>query len=195
LINLDFADVKSVMSEGGDALMGVGVANGDNRAIEAAQLAIASPFMEDVCIQGAKAVLANITGDLSFDDYNEASTVVHDAVGDEANIFVGAVIDPKAGDEVRVTVIATGFNQVEARKSKPELRDKRPLGDYSQQVNYRPQRLITDRPVVPLPSTDVEVDGLEATASAKKISIERPAASPINLDDTNIPAFLRKQMD
>ncbi len=194
LINLDFADVKSVMAAGGDALMGVGLAKGENRAIEAAQQAIASPFMEDVCIQGAKAVLANITGDLSFDDYNEASNVVHEAVGDDANIFVGAVIDPKAGDEVRVTVIATGFNEIVERKVRPRIGDQRALGDYSRQVSYRPQRLITDRPV-PLTSPEPSEESVEATARAKKISIERPAASPINQDDYTIPAFLRKQMD
>ncbi len=194
LINLDFADVKSVMSEGGDALMGVGVATGENRAIEAAQHAIASPFMDDVCIQGAKAVLANITGDLSFDDYNEASNIVHEAVGDEANIFVGAVIDSEAGEEVRVTVIATGFNEIIEKKPVAHKRDQRPLGDYSRQVSYRPQRLVTDRPVTATSPAQLE-DAVEATASARKISIERPAVSSINLDDRNIPAFLRKQMD
>ncbi|HDH58159.1 MAG TPA: cell division protein FtsZ [Bacteroidetes bacterium] len=191
LINLDFADVKSVMSEGGDALMGVGTARGENRAIEAAQQAIASPFMEDVCIEGAKAVLANITGNLSFDDYNEASNVVHEAVGDDANIFVGAVIDPNSDDEVRVTVIATGFNCVDSRKAKLGQSETKIAGDISRQVPYRPKRLVFDRPNVTTPS----IESVEATAEAKKVPFERPAAVPVNLDDRNIPAFLRKQMD
>lgn len=192
LINLDFADVKSVMSEGGDALMGVGTATGENRALEAAQHAIASPFMEDVCIQGARAVLANITGDLSFDDYNEASNAVHDAVGDEANIFVGAVIDPTIGEEIRVTVIATGFNASSSdKKTADGHRDARPFGDFSRQIPYRPRRLVCDRPNTITPS----IQTVEATTEAKKVVMERPSASPVNLDDRNIPAFLRKQMD
>ncbi len=191
LINLDFADVKSVMSEGGDALMGVGVARGENRAVEAAQQAIASPFMEDVCIEGAKAVLANITGALSFDDYNEASNVVFEAVGEEANIFIGAVIDPTMEDELRVTVIATGFNQVQEKGYDARRSGRKPVDDYSRQVSYRPQRLVTDRPTVQIPSTA----GAASDSMTGKTPLERPAASPINLDDRNIPAFLRKQMD
>ncbi|MBU1882545.1 cell division protein FtsZ, partial [bacterium] len=193
LINLDFADVKTVMSQGGDALMGVGVAYGDNRAIEAAQHAIASPFMEDVSIKGAKAVLANISGNLSFDDYNEASNVVYDAVGDDANIFVGAVIDQTMEDEVRVTVIATGFNHHEEEKKRDFNQEYKPLDENNRRVAYRPQRLVTERPTVQIPS--LKAEGMNATTSAKKLSIERPAVSPINLDDHNIPAFLRKQMD
>lgn len=193
LINLDFADVKSVMSAGGDALMGVGVARGENRAVEAAQQAIASPFMEDVCIQGAKAVLANITGALSFDDYNEASNIVFDAVGEEANIFIGAVIDPNMDDELRVTVIATGFNQIKEKGFDGRRSERKVFDDYSRQVSYRPQRLVTNRPTVQIPSTAVET--AENSAETQKVAVERPAVSPINLDDRNIPAFLRKQMD
>jgi cell division protein FtsZ len=193
LINLDFADVKSVMSAGGDALMGVGAARGENRALEAAQQAIASPFMEDVCIQGARAVLANITGNLSFDDYNEASNVVHEAVGDDANIFVGAVIDPELDDEVRVTVIATGFNQSKEKKVAVPEREHWPAGDYPRQISYRPKRLVTDRPpITPVKSTP---ESTEKVASSKKVPLERPPVGIINLDDPNIPAFLRKQMD
>ncbi|TKJ41494.1 cell division protein FtsZ [candidate division LCP-89 bacterium B3_LCP] len=194
LINLDFADVKTVMSAGGDALMGVGVAQGENRALEAAQQAIASPFMEDVCIQGARAVLANITGNLSFDDYNEASNVVHEAVGDDANIFVGAVVDPNMNDEVRVTVIATGFNHIRERKQVVPEKEAKPAGDYPRQVAYRPLRKITERPAILTPGS-TESGPVQPTASAKKLPLERPTAGIINLDDRNIPAFLRKQMD
>lgn len=192
LINLDFADVKSVMSAGGDALMGVGVAKGENRAIEAAQQAIASPFMEDVCIQGARAVLANISGNLSFDDYNEASNVVHEAVGDDANILVGAVVAPGLEDEVRVTVIATGFNQSGEKKIAVPEREPWPAGDYPRQIAYRPQKLVTDRPTITTPPAS---EPARAPASAKKVPLERPPTGIINLDDRNIPAFLRKQMD
>jgi cell division protein FtsZ len=190
LINLDFADVRAVMSEGGAALMGVGVARGENRAVEATQQAIASPFMEEVSLDGARAVLANLTGDLSFDDYNEASNIVHEAVGDDSNIFIGAVIDPSLGDEMRVTLIATGFNGVKTKRVAAVGGAAATAADASRLVSYRPQRLVTDRPVVAVPDA-----GLEATAQAKNLVLERPQPGAMILDDRNIPAFLRKQAD
>ncbi len=193
LINLDFADVRAVMSQGGDALMGVGVAKGENRAVEAAQQAIASPFMENVSIQGARAVLANITGALNFDDYNEASNVVHDAVGDESNIYIGAVIDPSMGEELRVTIIATGFNNGNGKGRKMAIplnvppRDR----DGSQVVSYRPPRPAADRPAMYMQSAEP----LESMAPIKKLTLDKPSVNLANLDDRNIPAFLRKQID
>jgi cell division protein FtsZ len=111
LINLDFADVRTIMSEMGMAMMGAAVAHGENRAVEAAQKAISSPLLEDVSIQGARGVLINITGgpDLSLHEVNEAATLVQEEADEEANIIFGAVIDESMGDEVRITVIATGF--------------------------------------------------------------------------------------
>jgi cell division protein FtsZ len=190
-INLDFADVKAVMSEGGDALMGVGVAKGENRAVEATQQAIASPFMEEVAIGGARAVLANITGNLTFDDYHEASNVVHEAVGDEANIFIGAVVDPTMGDEVRVTIIATGFNGVKTQRVGAAAAAGQRYGDPTRLVEYRPQRLVTDRPVISASASE----GGEGAGQAQKITLERPSSGPVMIDDRNIPAFLRKQLD
>jgi cell division protein FtsZ len=113
LINLDFADVKTVMSEMGDALMGTGYGNGGNRAIDAATRAISSPILENVSISGAKGVLVNITGglDMSLIEVNEAAQAVHQAAGNDANIIFGAVVDPAITDEMRVTVIATGFGE------------------------------------------------------------------------------------
>jgi cell division protein FtsZ len=113
LINLDFADVRTIMSEMGMAIMGSGTASGENRAIEAAQKAIRSPLLEDVSIAGAKGVLINITGneDLSLFEVNEASTLIQEEAHEDANIIFGAVIDPEMGDEMRITVIATGFGE------------------------------------------------------------------------------------
>ncbi len=113
LINLDFADVRTVMSEMGDALMASGVASGEHRALEAAQQAISSPLLEDVSIQGALGVIVNITGgeNMTLHDVNDATSVVSEAAGAEANIIFGAVVDPTMDDELRVTVIATGFNR------------------------------------------------------------------------------------
>jgi cell division protein FtsZ len=111
LINLDFADVRAIMAEMGMAMMGAAVASGDNRAAEAAQRAISSPLLEEVAIKGARGVLINITGgpDLSLHEVNEAATLIQEEADDDANIIFGAVIDESMGDELRITVIATGF--------------------------------------------------------------------------------------
>ena len=117
LVNLDFADVKAVMSNRGNALMGTGRASGASRSMEAAQAAVSSPLLEDVSIAGAEGVLVNITGgrDLSLHEVNEAAGVVVGAAGEEANVIFGAVIDPNMDGEIMITVIATGFGHVEPR--------------------------------------------------------------------------------
>jgi len=119
LVNLDFADVKAVMSNRGNALMGTGRATGENRAIEAAQTAVSSPLLEDVSIAGAEGVLVNITGgrDLTLHEVNEASGIVVAAAGEDANVIFGAVIDPNLDGEIQITVVATGFG----RKDSPAL--------------------------------------------------------------------------
>jgi cell division protein FtsZ len=111
LVNLDFADVRTIMAGMGDALMGTGFASGEYRASEAAQEAISSPLLEDVQIKGAKGVLVNITGgsDLTLHEVNDANNVIYEAAGEEANIIFGAAIDEAMNGQVRVTVIATGF--------------------------------------------------------------------------------------
>jgi len=113
LINLDFADVKTVMSGMGMALMGTGSAKGENRAIEAAKKAISSRLLEEGSIQGARGVLLNITGghDLLLHEVSEASNIIHDAADSDANIIFGAVLDESMKDEVKITVIATGFDR------------------------------------------------------------------------------------
>jgi len=117
LVNLDFADVKAVMSNRGNALMGTGRATGATRALEAAQAAVSSPLLEDVSISGAEGVLVNITGgrDLTLHEVNEAAGVVVNAAGEEANVIFGAVIDPNMDGELMITVIATGFGHVGPR--------------------------------------------------------------------------------
>jgi cell division protein FtsZ len=117
LVNLDFADVKSVMSSRGNALMGTGRASGPNRAVEAAQAAVSSPLLEDVSIAGAEGVLVNITGgrDLTLFEVNEAASVVTNAAGEDANVIFGSVIDPNMDGDLMITVIATGFGRTEPR--------------------------------------------------------------------------------
>lgn len=117
LINLDFADIRTVMSSKGIAIMGTGAAKGDNRAVEAATAAISSPLLENVKIDGATGIIINVTGgsDLSLYEVNEASTLITEAAHEDAEIIFGAVIDESMGDEVRVTVIATGFDSHEVK--------------------------------------------------------------------------------
>jgi cell division protein FtsZ len=113
LINVDFADVRTIMSNMGRALMGTGIGEGKRRATEAAEMAISSPLLEDVSIEGATGILINITGgpDLTLHEVNEASTLIQNAAHEDANIIFGSVIDPNLSDEVRITVIATGFDR------------------------------------------------------------------------------------
>ena len=118
LINLDFADVKTIMSEMGMAFMGMGVASGENKAIEAAQKAITSPLLEDISINGAQGLLINITGgnNLTLHEVNDASTLIQEEAHEDANIIFGAVIDHKMEDEICITVIATGFGTSEEKR-------------------------------------------------------------------------------
>ena len=187
LINVDFADVRTVMSQMGDALMGSGISTGDNRGHDAAGEAISSPLIDDVSIRGALGVLVNITGgrDLSLNDIQEASTVIQEAAGAEANIIVGAVIDEKLEDQLRVTVIATGFNH--NKNHKPRLipienrMENKPSNNNSEsRLNEIP--LFDQMGSDPLEQTLSEILGKEG---------------PFNLEarnNPNIPAFVRRNM-
>jgi cell division protein FtsZ len=127
LVNLDFADVRTTMSKAGMALMGVGIASGENRAIEAAEKAISHPLLEDISISGARGVLMNITASsaMEFEEVAEASERIHKEVGDEAEIFWGTSVDESLGDEMRVTVIATGIGaELEAARPAEREREK-----------------------------------------------------------------------
>jgi len=181
LINLDFADVKTVMSQMGDAIMGSGVASGDMRAQEAAEKAIVSPLIEDVSIMGAQGVLVNITGgkDLCINDINEATTVVYNAAGSEANIIFGAVIDPSMQDELRVTVIATGFNGTLTKKGlcRENVKDYQKNNSKSDHVPLF-KKLETE----PLEQTLGEIFGNDGGVNFMS-------------NDLNIPTFMRKQID
>ena len=129
-INLDFQDVKAVMKDRGNAIMGIGVGRGENRATDAARAAISSPLLEDVSISGSTGILINFTGgsDLGLDEIDEAARLVHDAAGPEAAVFFGAVLGDEPREEIEVTVIATGFGQASARAAefRLERRDRAP---------------------------------------------------------------------
>ncbi|MBA2638173.1 MAG: cell division protein FtsZ [Solirubrobacterales bacterium] len=140
LINLDFADVRTIMQDAGSALMGIGTSNGESRAAEAARLAISSPLLEE-SVEGATGLLLNITGgrDLGLFEVNEAAEIVQGAADANANIIFGAVIDEQQGDQVRVTVIATGFDHGRARPraAREETRDRARLRDRGPRIGDR----------------------------------------------------------
>jgi cell division protein FtsZ len=119
IINLDFADVRTVMSETGMALMGTGIASGENRSVEAAQRAISSPLLEDITIEGARGLLINITGgeNMTLNEINEATTLVQKEAHEDANVIWGMVVDKTMKEEMRVTVIATGFGKKEEKRT------------------------------------------------------------------------------
>jgi cell division protein FtsZ len=139
LINLDFADVKTIMSGMGVAMMGTGNAEGDMRAMQAAQKAISSPLLEDSSVHGARGVIINVTGgpDLSLMEVNEASCVIQEAAHEDANIIFGAVVDPQLVGKVKITVIATGFERKSASRQAPAAAPVTPvdLNLYSAHLN------------------------------------------------------------
>jgi len=182
MINLDFADVRTVMSEMGEAIMGVGTAAGENRAMDAAYKAISSPLLDDLNIKGAKGVLINITGgdDLTLYDVQDATNVIYEAAGEEANIIFGTVVDPALEKQLRVTVIATGI----VAHTQPEVID---LQDETR--------------------GNLRRTGLGRKQSAAQLSGETPSVPvsreyrirkeqvPSQAEDLEIPTFLRRQMD
>jgi cell division protein FtsZ len=192
LINLDFADVRTIMAEMGMAIMGAAMASGENRAEEAARRAIASPLLEDISIRGAKGVLINVTGgpSLTLHEVNEAATLIQEEADDEANIIFGAVIDENLEDDISITVIATGFGETdllsthEASKPAPTtVRGVRPSVGARKVVHLG--TLVDDELDVP-------------TWQRKRQGEDNPAAAPAPAaaeteDKYDIPAFLRKQ--
>ncbi len=193
LINLDFADVRTVMVEMGFALMGAASASGENRAVEAAQKAISSPLLEDVSIHGAKGVLINITGgpDLSLHEVNEAASMIQNEAHDDANIIFGAVIDDRLTDEIRITVIATGFGDKE--KGKKTVRNTA--------VEGMPNRDTKNRKVVHLGTIVDDIDAptwqrrKQDAKEQETIHLEKPLPEENQEDEFDIPTFLRKRMD
>jgi cell division protein FtsZ len=175
LVNVDFADVRTVMQNGGSALMGTGIGRGDDRAIEAAQQAIASPLLDNVSINGSTGVLVNITGgeDLTLGEVNQISEIIHDASGDQAEIIFGAVHDAAMAGEVRVTVIATGFDKVATQQESPYGRAGVPG------VLPFPQR----GPRPSMPAAPVAAPAGPSTIPEGEVS------------EMEIPTFIRRQMD
>lgn len=194
LVNLDFADVKTIMADMGDALMGTGFASGEYRASEAAQEAISSPLLEEVQIKGARGVLVNITGgsDLTLHEVNDANNVIYEAAGEEANIIFGAAIDESLNGQVRVTVIATGFGdkgeQVKANKTLLE-KSKENVLEFDKAINDD----MTGSGPVTSSSIGTGSEKAENTAGTSIPTTTKPY--PLTLEELEIPTFIRRQVD
>jgi len=173
LINLDFADVRTIMSGMGMAMMGTGVGRGEHRALDAAQKAVASPLLDDTSIHGARGILINFTGgsDLSIHEVEEAAAIVQEAAHEEANIIFGAVIDPSIKDEIRMTVIATGFAE-------------------------KAESILPSTKVVDLPRAGRPVPSAAAGSWRRKLAEARAELDvTIDSDDLDVPTFLRQRAD
>jgi cell division protein FtsZ len=148
LINVDFADVQSIMSERGMAMMGIGIANGENRAVDAATRAISSPLLEDIDISGAKGVLVNISGSsaMTMDEFDAASRIIHEKVHEDANIIIGLVIDETLGEHIKITAIATGFgDRFDLEKGRHELKKVAPHAGKINEINREIPTFIRDK--------------------------------------------------
>jgi cell division protein FtsZ len=196
-INVDFADVKTIMSDKGLALMGTGRAAGAQRALNAMQQAISSPLLEDVTIDGATGLLINITGgrDMTLQEVNEALTLVHDAADNEAEIIFGSLIDETIQDEVKITIIATGFVQRDAKS-----RIVTPV--YQAPLISRPAPAVLTAAreevatLVPSKSGSRSLTAAEASKAAvagARTSVVKEAPLPLDEDQFDIPTFLRRQ--
>jgi cell division protein FtsZ len=176
MINVDFADVRTVMQNGGSALMGTGTGRGENRALESAQQAISSPLLDNVSISGATGVLLNIVGgDLTMGEVTQISEIVHDAAGDDAEIIFGATIDSGLEGEVRATVIATGF-------------DRAVTGEAPQAPARTPG-------VLPFPTPRRPAAAGAPAAARPAPSTRPPSGLAEDVSDMEIPTFIRRQMD
>ena len=179
LINVDFADVKTVMSEMGMAMMGSGTAKGEGRAREAAEAAVSSPLLEDINLAGANGILVNVTAgeDLSIGEFEEVGSTVKEFASDNATVVVGTVIDPDMRGDIRVTVVATG------------------LGGSIQQAQPAPMRMVETRPHAPAAEPPDYATLERPTIQRQPVQVDATAANLDSDEILDIPAFLRRQAD
>ncbi|HIC36382.1 MAG TPA: cell division protein FtsZ, partial [Candidatus Marinimicrobia bacterium] len=195
--NLDFADVETIMKNMGEAIMGTGVASGEERATLAAQQAISSPLLDDASIKGAQGVLVNITGgsDLTLMEANEATLIIFEEAGPSANIIFGAVIDDELKDEIRVTVIATGFNIPKAVSQvtdfEPRTETHTPSIPHTRELQEQENKPLHAQKGV------VTEEKLEELIKPKPVlTFDDTKDSPVIYgQDLQIPAFIRRQHD
>jgi len=188
LINLDFADVRTIMSKAGMAIMGIGISSGENRALEAAERAISHPLLEDISISGAKGVLMNITSNsnLTMEEMAEASERIYNEVGEHADIIWGTVVDDTLGDEMRVTVIATGLDSGPESEMENELRGKIrdvTFNDFNDAVDYDEPTFIRRK------------EAVGESSGATYRGYRGIVIDNNDLNDLDVPTFLRKKAD
>ncbi|MCK5898689.1 MAG: cell division protein FtsZ [Methylococcales bacterium] len=183
LINVDFADVETVMSNMGTAIMGSGSATGENRAREAAEKAIACPLLEDISLEGARGILVNITAsDMDLTEFNEVGNIMHSFASDDADMKIGTAINPDMGDEIKVTVVATGMGDAVLTQMTPEptkLVQKAAAGDVSYDVLDKPTIIRNNKP----------------ETKETRYGVQPHKEGDMDLDYLDIPAFLRRQAD
>ena len=181
MINVDFADVRTVMSEMGMAMMGTGQATGEDRAIEAAKLAVSSPLLEDVDLAGARGVLVNITAglDMTIGEFEDVGNTIKEFASEDATVVVGTVIDPEMTDEIRVTVVATGLGSQSATQ----------LAAVPNIAETAPQIEIVKK------SVDIDYDIPTVKRKEEQAQQKQVANGDVNMDYLDIPAFLRRQAD
>jgi cell division protein FtsZ len=172
MINLDFADVRTVMANQGNAVIGIGISKGENRAVDAAQKAISSPLIEEFEISGAKGILLNISGgdDLTLHEVNEAARIIYGYANQDSNIIFGAIQDKEFSDDIRVTVIATGMEEMPEKVEKVEELMRSGAEDLRIPTFMRRERKV-------------------------QRSFEKTEPKPLSDEDLDIPAFLRRQFD
>jgi len=200
IINLDFADVRAVMSETGMAMMGTGIASGENRSLEAAQKAISSPLLEDISIEGARGLLINITGgeNMTLSEINEATSIIQKEAHEDANVIWGMVIDPSMREDIRITVIATGFGKA------VEKRVDKPVSSGLKRFSHIPGFKDRSKEIPPF-SISVKEGNRETPAFMRRVKanerfdelkLDPPSDFTIEDEDRfDIPTFLRKQAD
>ena len=176
LINVDFADVRTVMSEMGMAMMGSSTVSGENRAVEAAQRAISSPLLEDVNLHGAKGLLVNITAgpDMAIGEFEAVGNAIHEYAAEDANVVIGTAFDPAMQGDLRVTMVATGLIDPRAKAEQPETREV--------------------KPVKPVQAVEADESNVERPVPRKRVRVGT-ASAELDMDHLDIPAFLRKQAD
>ena len=197
VINLDFADVETIMKNMGEAIMGTGVASGEERAVLAAQQAISSPLLDDASIKGAQGVLVNITGgnDLTLMEANEATSIIFEEAGPSANIIFGAVIDPALDDEIRVTVIATGFNIPKVVSKLDELHTKTETHTIETPHTRHLQEQV-NKPLHAQKEKSAENSQEEPEQKKTVLTFDDTQDAPVIYGkDLQIPAFIRRQHD
>ena len=198
LINLDFADITTIMSGMGLAIMGTGVGHGETKAVDAATKAVSSPLLEDASVDGARGVIINVTGgpDLSLVEVSEATSIIHAAAHEDANIIFGAVIDPDMEGQVKITVIATGFDREGAESATARATAKTPI-DLQRYASWQQEEpleraagtrfTVSRRPLIELP--------LPASIDTDEAGETHPDVDAPSESDLDVPAFLRQQVE